>query len=82
MRLDGVREEAQKVHRAVGHLVVVEQEDLCWVVSWDGLSTQVKGSSVTKRVTHQSGSNMPPGSYLLRMHNKEPISLGSPLAND
>ena len=39
MHLDEVREEAQKVHRAVGRQVVAEREDLCWGVSWDGSST-------------------------------------------
>lgn len=44
---DGAREEAhQKVHRAVGHPVVVEREDLCSAVSWDESSALVKGSSV------------------------------------
>jgi hypothetical protein len=76
MHLDGVREVVvQEAHRAVGQPVVVEREDLS-SVSWDELSTQVKGRSVTKRVTHQSGSNMPPASYWLRMHNRLPISLG------
>ena len=42
MHLDGVREEAQEVHLAVGYPVAAEREDLCWGVSWDGLSTYVK----------------------------------------